>query len=129
MTSKNLVEKEKFQIKQFRDKSSNFWLNNKHYSLKEDNSIFFVCGGKEDEKETEEMLSYIKRNRKSFVKREPSIFENEPKEYSIVNFGKMAGKTTQVIVEEDKRYAKWLYESVSDIKLKTELKELLKIKY
>lgn len=40
----------------------------------------------------------------------------------------MSGKTTQMIVGEDKRYARWLHDTVTDVKIKNELKELLKIK-
>ena len=119
---------DKIVIKGFRDSSSNWWVGYKHYCLDEDNILQFVCGGIEDRKETEAIQEFIKRNKKSFKNRELSILETEEKEYSIITFGKMSGKTTQTIVEEDKRYARWLYDSVTDNKIKTELKELLKIK-
>ena len=118
----------KITIKQFRDLSSSWWVGYKHYCLDENNVLQFVCGGIEDKKETEAIQEFIKRNKKSFKNRELSILETEEKEYSIITFGKMSGKTTQTIVEEDKRYARWLYDSVTDNKIKTELKELLKIK-
>ena len=121
-------EEDKITIKQFRDLSSSWWVGYKHYCLDENNILQFVCGGKEDLKETEAIQEFIKRNKKSFKNRELSILETEEKEYSIITFGKMSGKTTQTIVEEDKRYARWLYDSVTDNKIKTELKELLKIK-
>ena len=120
--------KDKIIIKQFRDGSSNWWFNHKVYCLDENNTLKFVCGGIEDIKETEVMQEFIKRNKKSYVPRETSIFDSEEKEYSVVNFGKMSGKTTQVIVEEDKRYARWLYQNTIDKKIKEELKSLLKIK-
>ena len=119
---------DKIVIKGFRDSSSNWWVGYKHYCLDEDNTLQFVCGGIEDKKETEAIQEFVKRNKKSFKNRELSILETEEKEYSIITFGKMSGKTTQIIVEEDKRYARWLYDSVTDNKIKTELKELLKIK-
>ena len=121
-------EEDKIVIKVFRDSSSNWWVGYKHYCLDENNILQFVCGGIEDRKETEAIQEFIKRNKKSFKNRELSILETEEKEYSIITFGKMSGKTTQTIVEEDKRYARWLYDSVTDNKIKTELKELLKIK-
>ena len=121
-------EEDKIVIKAFRDSSSNWWVGYKHYCLDEDNTLQFVCGGIEDKKETEAIQEFVKRNKKSFKNRELSILETEEKEYSIITFGKMSGKTTQIIVEEDKRYARWLYDSVTDNKIKTELKELLKIK-
>ena len=121
-------EEDKITIKQFRDLSSSWWVGYKHYCLDENNILQFVCGGIEDRKETEAIQEFIKRNKKSFKNRELSILETEEKEYSIITFGKMSGKTTQTIVEEDKRYARWLYDSVTDNKIKTELKELLKIK-
>ena len=119
---------DKIIIKSFRDSSSNWWVGYKHYCLDENNVLQFICGGIEDKKETEAIQEFIKRNKKSFKNRELSILETEEKEYSIITFGKMSGKTTQTIVEEDKRYARWLYDSVTDNKIKTELKELLKIK-
>lgn len=121
-------EEDKIVIKSFRDSSSNWWVGYKHYCLDENNILQFVCGGIEDKKETEAIQEFVKRNKKSFKNRELSILETEEKEYSIITFGKMSGKTTQIIVEEDKRYARWLYDSVTDNKIKTELKELLKIK-
>ena len=118
----------KITIKQFRDLSSSWWVGYKHYCFDENNVLQFICGGIEDKKETEAIQEFVKRNKKSFKNRELSILETEEKEYSIITFGKMSGKTTQIIVEEDKRYARWLYDSVTDNKIKTELKELLKIK-
>jgi len=121
-------EEDKIVIKAFRDSSSNWWVGYKHYCLNENNILQFVCGGIEDKKETEAIQDFVKRNKKSYAKRSPSMLEIEEKEYSIIPFGKMSGKTTQTIVEEDKRYARWLYDSVTDSKIKMELKELLKIK-
>jgi len=39
-----MAEKEKFEIRQFKDKSSNWFLNNKHYHLNEQGEIGFYCG-------------------------------------------------------------------------------------
>lgn len=121
-------EEDKIVIKAFRDSSSNWWVGYKHYCLNENNILQFVCGGVENIKETEAIQEFVKRNKKKFIRRQQTVFEVEEKEYTTVTFGKMSGKTTQTIVEEDKRYARWLYDSVTDSKIKMELKELLKIK-
>jgi len=126
MSPKKSTEKEKFDIRQFRDKSSNFWCNNKHYHLNQKGELEFICGGKEDIKETEEMLSYIRRNRKVYSPRKQSMFDKEEKEYSKLTFGKYSGISTMELVSSDKSYATWLYKSTTDTKIKNELKELLK---
>lgn len=125
MAKKKEIE-EKRVIKQFKDKSSNWFLDNVHYHLNEEGEIIFCAGGIESEEDKEYLRQYIKRNKKVFAAREPSIFEQEEKDYSIVNFGKFAGKSTMMIVAEDKKYARWLYENTTDEKIKSELKELLK---
>ena len=116
------------KIKRFKDGSSSWWVGNLHYTLNELNEICFVAGGVDTENHREILRKYINRTKSTFIPRQPTMFETEEKEYSIITFGKMSGKTTQIIVEEDKRYARWLYDSVTDNKIKTELKELLKIK-
>lgn len=129
MAKKMVKPKEdKLIVKQFKDGSSNFWCDGLHYSLNEDGSVSFCAGGIDTEERKETVLSFIRRNKKVFTPRELNIFETEEKEYSTVTFGKMSGKTTQIIVEEDKRYARWLYENTADKNIKEELKELLKIK-
>lgn len=61
---------DKIKIKQFKDSSSNFWINGcKHYAILEDGSVSFICGGFEDEKETEALKAYIKRNKKTYSPR------------------------------------------------------------
>lgn len=121
-------EEDKIVIKQFRDNSSNFWSNYAHYFLNENDELIWCSGETDKEELRDAVLSFIRRNKKSFKSRPQTVFETGEKEYSIITFGKMSGKTTQIIVEEDKRYARWLYDSVTDNKIKTELKELLKIK-
>lgn len=122
------MAEDKIIIKQFKDGSSNWFVNHKHYHLNENSLLVFVCGGIEDLKETEYITAYIKRNKKIYIPRAANVFETETKEYSIINYGKYSGRSTQHIVAEDKRYAKWIYENSRDIKIKEELKELLKIK-
>jgi hypothetical protein len=68
---------EKLKPKQFKDSSSNWWLNAKHYHLNKDGEIEFIAGGLADEKEIEFLKDFCKRNKKQFKEREPSIFENE----------------------------------------------------
>ena len=121
-------EEDKIVIKAFRDSSSNWWVGYKHYCLDEDNILQFVCGGIEDLKETEAIQEFIKRNKKKFIRRQQTVFEIEEKEYTKIGFGKYSQMTTMELVATDKKYASWLYKNCSDNKIKTELKELLKIK-
>ena len=121
-----MIKEEKISIKQFKDKSSNFWVNDKHYCLGEDNSILFVCGGIEDQKETEYFKDYTKRNKKVYTKRSSNIFEREEKEYTKITFGKHSGVSTLELVAIDRNYAKWLVQTTTDLKVKSELETLLK---
>lgn len=118
----------KFILKQFKDKSSFWWLNNKVYHLNEKNSVVFICGGKEDLEEIKYLEEFCKRNKKRYCKRELSIFEQEQKEYLIISYGKYNGKPLNEIVEIDKRYARWIYDNSIDKNIKEQLKDLLKIK-
>lgn len=61
--------------KQFKDGSSSWWLNGKHFHLNENNELILVAGGKEDRKEFEIMLKYIKNNKKVYKPRSKNIFE------------------------------------------------------
>lgn len=128
MPPKKKETEDKIEIRNFKDKSSNWFVNNVHYHLNELGEIIFCSGGIESKEHVEALQLFINRNKKVFKERESSIFEQEEKDYSIVNFGKFAGKSTMMIVAEEKRYAKWLYENTTDKKIKEELKELLKIK-
>ena len=116
----------KITIKQFRDLSSSWWVGYKHYCLDENNILQFVCGGIEDRKETEAIQEFVKRNKKKYVPMKQSEVQKEYLE--IINFGKYSQMTTMELVATDKKYASWLYKNCSDNKIKTELKELLKIK-
>ena len=112
------TKEDKIVVKQFKDKSSWFWVDNKVYCLDKDNSILFICGGKEDEKETAYFKDYVKRNKKSYVPREESIFDQEEIEYTKIGFGKYSTLTTKEVVESDKRYAGWLYENTTNNTIK-----------
>lgn len=120
-------KEDKFTLRQFRDKSSNWFLNNKHYHLNEQGLIVFIAGGKEDKEEIKYLEEFCKRNHKTFKEREPSIFETEEKEYLTIGYGKYNGKPLNEIVDIDLKYAKWLYEN-ADKEIKEQLKELLKIR-
>ena len=119
-------EEDKIVIKQFRDNSSNFWSNYAHYFLNENNELIWCSGETDKEELRNAVLSFIRRNKKSFKNRELSILETEQKEYTKIGFGKYSQMTTMELVVTDKKYASWLYKNCSDNKIKMELKELLK---
>ena len=133
--AKKSVEKEKFDIRQFKDKSSFWWCNNKVYHLKEDRELIFIAGGIEDSKETEEMQDYVKRNKKSYRMREKSPLndENAPqvKSYDeVLRFGKHAGKSVEEVMAIDKKWLVWCRDNYSfnsaQEKLKQEITDILK---
>ncbi len=121
-------QEDKIQIRNFKDGSSNWFVNNVHYHLNELGEIILIAGGIENEEYLEALKSYVKRNKKVFKSREPSIFEQEQKEYSVISYGKYSGTSLDIIVAQDKKYATWIYKNTSDKKITEELKELLKIK-
>ena len=126
--SKKQETEDKTVIKAFKDGSSNWFVNYAHYHLNKNNELEW-CAGEVDKPELRDsLLAFIRRNKKIHKERSPSIFETEEKEYSKITYGKYNGLSTQIIVAQDKRYAKWLYENANDTKIKNELKELLKIK-
>ena len=53
---------DKITVKQFKDGRMDWWVNQKHYTIKE-NSPFLVAGGKEVEEETEHFKKYLKRKK------------------------------------------------------------------
>lgn len=121
-------KEDKTVIKQFKDSSSNFWCDMVHYHLNEQGELIFCAGGIDKEELRSCLLSFISRNKKKYKERSPSIFETEEKEYTKVTFGKFSGMSTIELTQTDKSYANWLYKSTTDLKIKKELKELLKIK-
>jgi hypothetical protein len=123
-----MAEKEKISCKQFKDGSSNFWVDNIHYHLDTMGEIHFCAGGIDKPELVEYLKAFIKRNKKTFQPREASIFEQEEIEYSKIGFGKYSQMSTMELVATDRSYAKWLYEKTTDTKIKEELKQLLKIK-
>jgi len=121
-------KEDKITLKQFKDKSSFWWLNNKVYHLNENNSVVFICGGERDEEEIKYLEEFCKRNKKSYCKREPSIFEQEEKEYNKIGFGKYFQMSTIELIAQDRKYASWIVKNSADKKLVEELKQLLKTK-
>lgn len=121
-------KEDKVQIRSFKDGSSNWWVNDAHYSLNEVGEIIWCAGEVDKEELRASLLSFISRNHKTYKARGESIFETEEKEYTKVTFGKYSSLSTQMLVAEDRSYANWLYKSTTDTKIKQELKELLKIK-
>ena len=126
-------KEDKLKIKQFRDGSSNFWLNSKHYHLNKNGEIEFIAGGIPTEEEIQFLKDFCKRNHKIFKEREPSIFENEPKEYKAVfTFGKHINKSVEEVKAIDKRWLTWCRDNYSFSSAQKELKEqiieILKIK-
>ena len=124
---KNL-EKDKIVVRQFKDGSSNFWCDGAHYNLNKNGDLVFCSGGIDTEELRNAVFSFIRRNKKSYKARPQTVFETEEKEYTKIGFGKYSQMTTMELVATDKKYSSWLYKNCSDNKIKTELKELLKIK-
>lgn len=52
-------KKEEIQIKQFSNKTDNWWYGSKHYSII-DGELEVVSGGEEDKKETEILKKHLK---------------------------------------------------------------------
>ena len=121
-------KEDKTVIKGFKDGSSNWWCNDSHYHLNEAGELIWCSGGMDTEELRNAVLVFISRNKKTYRPREKSLFETEEKEYTKVTFGKFSGMSTIELTQTDKSYANWLYKSTTDLKIKKELKELLKIK-
>jgi len=128
MTKKSTEEK--LIIKQFRDGSSSFWCNNKHYHLNEQGDIVFIAGGKEEITEVEALKAYCKRNKKVFKERQPSIFEQQEKIYDeLIPFGEFKGRNVSEVFLENKKLLSWMlnkYDFAGREKLKEQIKEILK---
>lgn len=121
-------KEDKTLIKAFKEGSSDWWVNDAHYSLNEVGELRWHAGETDKEELRTSLLSFISRNKKKYKERLPSIFETEEKEYTKVTFGKFSGMSTIELTQTDKSYANWLYKNTTDVKIKSELKELLKIK-
>lgn len=128
MPSKKKEDGEKIQIKNFKDGSSNYWVNNHHYNLNENGEIIYCAGGIDTEELREALKAYIKRNKKVFKPREV-VAENRVYE-ALIPVGRHKGKLSYETFLEDPKWTLWLYENYTfkagEEKLKEELKELLR---
>ncbi len=115
-------------IKQFKDLSSNFWCGMAHYSLNALGELIWHAGEVDKEELRTALLSFIRRNKKQFIGRSPSIFEQEEREWSELTFGKFKGQRLDAIKDIEPKYLRWVYENSQDKNLIQEIKELLKIK-
>ena len=121
-------KEDKTSIKGFKDGSSNWWCNDSHYHLNEAGELIWCSGGMDTEELRNAVLSFISRNKKTYRPREKSLFETEERNWSTITFGKHKGLTLDAIKDIEPKYLRWLYDNTTDIKIKQELKEILKIK-
>lgn len=119
-------KEDKVIIKQFKDSSSNWFVNYAHYYLNESDELLWASGESDNSEYRTVLEAYIKRNKKTFRKREQSVLDKEEKDYISLTFGKFSGLKLNELVDQDKRYASWLYTNTTDENIKTQLKELLK---
>lgn len=125
------MEKIKIVIRQFREGSSDFWVDTVHYNLNKDGEIMFCAGGIDSEDKREALKSFIKRNKKVFKKREESSLSKIEKEYNeVITFGKYINEKVQDIFYKDKKYLIWMRDSYSfslaQKTLKEQITEILK---
>ena len=121
------VKTEENTVKQGRNNANVFWVNMKAYQMIEDSVLLFAGGGSEKQEDTELVLSFIKRNKKSYTK----YATEEVKEYNeIVNFGKYKGFSVQYIYDNEKSWLKWCLSNytfkIGEEKLKNQITEILK---
>lgn len=121
-------KEDKIQIRAFKDGSSNWFVNDSHYSLNEAGELIWHAGEVDKEELRSCLLSFISRNKKKYKERSPSIFETEERVWSVLDFGKHKGLALDIIKDIEPKYLRWLYDNTTDIKIKQELKEILKIK-
>ena len=120
MTAKNKETEEKIIIRQFRDKSSHFWVDHSHFMLNEQNEIVWCAGESPNESKLEALTKYIKNNNKKYAPREIVVL----KEYNeIVTFGKHSHKTVQFVYDTDKQWLKWCRDNYNFSSAQKELKE------
>jgi hypothetical protein len=118
-------------IKQFKDKSSHWWVKDAHYYLDADNEVKWAAGETDKEELRTALIDYIKRNKKAYVPREKGILEKEPRVFDeIIPVGKLKDKTVQQAFIEDKKYLSWMRDNFNfnsaQEKLKQQIIEILK---
>lgn len=116
----------KVQIKQFKDSSSNWFVNFAHYYLNENNELLWASGESDSAEYRTVIEAYIKRNKKQFKPREESVLNKEEKVYITFNFGKYSGKNLAEIKDLDRKYLLWLKKETKDDKLREEIISVLK---
>ena len=119
-------KEDKVQIKQFKDSSSNWFVNFAHYYLNENNELLWASGESDSIEYRTAIEAYIKRNKKTFKVREVSILDKEEKVYTTLNFGKYSGKNLTEIKDLDLKYLIWLKKETKDDKLREEIINILK---
>lgn len=122
-----IKKEDKIQIKQFKDSSSNWFVNFSHYYLNEDNELLWASGESDNKEYRSVLQAYIKRNKKTYKPREESVLNQVEIEYSTITFGIHSGKKVNEI---DINYLKWMINnfkfSLSQEKLKQEIIQYLK---
>ena len=121
-------KEDKIQIRAFKDGSSDWWVNDAHYSLNEAGELIWHAGEVDKEELRNTVLVFISRNKKKYKERSPSIFETEERVWSVLDFGKHKGLALDIIKDIEPKYLRWLYDNTTEIKIKQELEEILKIK-
>ena len=125
------AKEDKIQIRQFRDSYSNWWVNDSHFYLNASEELIWGAGGQETAELREAIESFIKRNKKKFIKRAPSVLDQEEKVYrEVFTFGKYSGKKVDEVVNLDRKYLQWCLKNLNFAgkgKLKEEITEILKL--
>lgn len=110
----------KIIIRNFKDKSSNFWVDYSHFMLNEHNEIVWCAGETSDQAKLEALTKYIKNNKKKYVPREIIVL----KEYNeVITFGKYSQKTVQFVYDNDRQWLKWCRDNYNFSSAQKELKE------
>ena len=124
------AKEDKISIRGFKDGSSHWWVNDSHFYLNASEELIWGAGGQETAELREAIESFIKRNKKKFIKRAPSVLGQEEKIYKeVFNFGKYVGKKANEIVDIDRKYLQWCLKNVNFAgkeKLKEEIVDILK---
>lgn len=117
---KKIETKDKIIIRQFRDKSSHFWVDYSHFMLNEHNEIVWCAGESPNGSKLEVLTKYIKNNKKKYVPREIIVL----KEYNeVITFGKYSQKTVQFVYDNDRQWLKWCRDNYNFSLIQKELKE------
>lgn len=124
-------KEDKTVIKQFKSGESSWWVNYAHYHLNEAEELIWCSGEVDKEELRTSLLSFLRRNKKSFKERLPSVFDSEPKQYNeILPCTDMKGKTVGEVFDLNKKLLIWFRDKytfkIGEEKLKQEITEILK---